>query len=180
MTSKISEAFPRGHKYALFIPSLLPTFPPTHQNLSPQLHYRAYLTYKMTKKEGTSGLNENEINTLVAAAKQISRLDYEKLGGDLGSNKKAAEKRWSRLKQKAFGQKKSEVDSGKSLALLESCGTLKFTSSEAPPIYITNSPLLPFLPYTPSQQHRLAQHFIYLKHYNGFSRFSSGPHAQAS
>jgi hypothetical protein len=41
-------------------------------------------------------------------------------------------KRWSRLKKNNFGRKKVEANSGKSLALLESYGTLKFTSSEAP------------------------------------------------
>ena len=45
------------------------------------------------------------------------------LRADLGmETKQGAEKHWSRLKKKNFGMKKSEAGSGKSLALLESCG----------------------------------------------------------
>jgi hypothetical protein len=69
-------------------------------------------------------LKETELKTIVFGVSEMDgNPDWEGLRKALDlPTKQAAEKRWSRLRQKNFGVEESEAGSGKSLALLESCG----------------------------------------------------------
>ncbi|KAH8787288.1 hypothetical protein BGZ57DRAFT_924425 [Hyaloscypha finlandica] len=62
-------------------------------------------------KETIAGLNENEINTIVASVQEWNgNPDYEEFRAALDmKTKEGAEKRWSRLKRKGFGKKSEAI-----------------------------------------------------------------------